>query len=44
MILEEAEAVQRNHLAAQFPGDQRFQECQEHRERQGRQDQGHLAL
>ena len=40
---EEA-AVQRGHLAAQFPGEQGFQERQEHQEHQGRRDQGHLAL
>jgi hypothetical protein len=40
---EEA-AVQRGHLAAQFAGEQGFQEHQEHRERRERQDQGHQAL
>jgi hypothetical protein len=43
---EEA-AVQRRHLVAQFPDEQRFQERQEHqerRERRERRDQGHLAL
>jgi len=38
---EEEEAVQRSHLAAQFLGEQTFQEHQEDRERR---DQGHLAL
>jgi len=36
--------VHRRRLAAQFLGEQGFQERQEHREHQERRDQDHLAL
>jgi hypothetical protein len=40
----EEEAVQRGHLAAQFPGEQAFQDHRDHLDRRGHRDQGHLAL